>query len=144
MDIQVFNDDLFQALHEQAKANERKRQNFDLRNSPEDGSQRMLNALEPGAKVPIHRHTCTSETVVCLEGCLEWIIYDELPTNADGGPIHDGNTALVESEFAEVGRYRLCPREGKYGIQVPPMTWHSIVVHEPSTIFEGKDGPYMK
>lgn len=54
------------------------RQNFDLRTSPADTSQRMLNALLPGTKVPIHRHEDTTETVICLVGKLEEIIYEEV------------------------------------------------------------------
>lgn len=57
-------------LTEQAKASPRKRVHLDLRNSPEDRSQRMLNAIEPGSEVPIHRHPESSETGVCLRGRL--------------------------------------------------------------------------
>ena len=116
--------------------------NFDLRTTPEDNSQRMLNVLEVGTKVPIHRHLKTSESVVCIEGCLDWVFYEELPTVETGGPIHNGETAQDESSFKETARFRVCPREGIYGIQVPIMTWHSIEVHEASTIFEAKDGKY--
>lgn len=70
MDIQLINEELLAALHEKARGSERLRQNFDLRTTPEDTSQRMLNVLETGTKVPIHRHVKTSESVVCLEGCL--------------------------------------------------------------------------
>ena len=59
-----------------------------------------------------------------------------------GGLVHDGERALDETAFVEVARFRLCPVEGKFGIQIPKMAWHSIVVHEPSTIFEAKDGKY--
>lgn len=137
----MLNDELLACLHEQAKSSERKRQNFDLRNSPADGSQRMLNVLEVGTKVPIHRHLKSSETVVCLEGCFDEIFYEELPSVDSGGPVHDGEKALDESCFKEVGRVRICPREGVYGIQIPPMAWHSLAVHEPSALFEGKDVP---
>ena len=142
MDIQLINDNLLSVLHWQARENERKRMNFDLRTTPEDTSQRMLNALEPGTHVPIHRHLDTSETVVCLEGCLDWVFYEELPNMDAGGPVHDGTTAVIESSFKEAARFRICPREQKYGIQIPPMAWHSIEVYEPSTIFEAKDGAY--
>lgn len=71
MDIELFDDRLLSALHERAEQNDRLRQNYDLRTTPEDTSQRMLNALEPGTHVPIHRHLKTSETVICLEGCLD-------------------------------------------------------------------------
>ena len=144
MDIQLINDNLLSALHGKARENERLRMNYDLRTTPDDTSQRMLNALEPGTHVPIHRHTNTSETVVCLEGCLDWVFYEELPSVDTGGPVHNGETAIDETQFVEVARFRICPREKKYGIQIPPMTWHSIIVHEPSTILEAKDGAYIQ
>ena len=138
----MINDILLAELHQKAAESERLRQNFDLRTSPDDGSQRMLNVLEVGTHVPIHRHLKTSESVVCLEGCLDWVFYDELPTVDTGGPVHDGETAVDETCFKEVARYRVCPREKVYGIQIPKMVWHTIEVHEPSTIFEAKDGKY--
>ncbi len=143
MEIQTINDELLAKLRKQAQGNERKRQNFDLRTTAEDTSQRMLNVLEPGTKVAIHRHMKTSETAVCIEGCLDWIFYEELPNVAEGGPVHDGETAADETQFTEAARIRICSREGKYGIQVPLGTWHSIDVYEPSTIFEAKDGKYV-
>ncbi len=141
-DLALINDNLLSVLHWKAKENERLRMNMDMRTTPEDTSQRMLNALEPGTKVPIHRHLNTSETVICLEGCLDEVFYEELPNVDAGGPIHDGERALDETCFKEVARFRLCPKEKKYGIQIPPMVWHSVKVHEPSTIFEAKDGRY--
>ena len=142
MEIQLINDNLLSVLRWKARENERLRQNFDLRTTPEDTSQRMLNVLEPGTKVPIHRHVNTSETVVCLEGCLDEVFYEELPNIDAGGAVRDGETVIVESCFKEVARFRLCPREKLYGIQIPPMAWHTIEVHEPSTILEAKDGAY--
>lgn len=144
MDIQVINDHLLSVLHWKAKENERLRMNFDLRTTAEDGSQRMLNALEPGTHVAIHRHLKSSETVICLEGCLDWVFYEELPNMDAGGPVHDGEVAADEHQFVEVARFRICPREQKYGIQIPLGVWHSIEVYEPSTIFEAKDGAYGK
>lgn len=143
MDVQLINKELLEVLRQKAQASPRLRQNFDLRTSPEDTSQRMLNALEPGTHVPIHRHLNTSETVICMEGCLDWIFYEELPNMDAGGPIHDGETAADESNFQETARIRVCPREGQYGIQVPKGAWHSVIVHEPSTILEAKDGAYV-
>ena len=144
MEVQLFDKGLLVELHEKAATSERLRQNFDLRTTPEDGSQRMLNVLEVGTKVPIHRHLKTSESVICLEGCLDWVFYEESTGVDTGGPVHNGETALDESQFIEVARFRICPREGKYGIQIPKGAWHTIVVHEPSTIFEAKDGAYGK
>lgn len=110
----------------QAAESPRLRMNYDMRNSSEDTSQRMLNALLPGTEVPVHRHEATDESVICLCGKLEEIFYEE-----------------CEGEFKEIARYTLCPNEGKYGIQVPAGMWHSINVIEPSAIFEAKDGAYV-
>jgi len=143
MDIQLINKDLLSDLHAKARESDRLRMNFDLRTSPADTSQRMLNALQPGTHVPIHRHLKTSETVICLEGCLDWVFYEELPNMDAGGPIHDGEIAHDETNFKETTRLRVCPREGTYGIQVPQAAWHTVIVHEPSTILETKDGAYV-
>ena len=144
MEIQLINEELLGELHRKARESERLRMNFDLRTTPEDTSQRMLNAMEPGTHVPIHRHLKTSESVICIEGCLDWVFYEELPSVDTGGPVHDGETVTDEHAFVEVARFRVCPREKLFGIQVPQGAWHSIEVHEPSTIFEAKDGAYGK
>lgn len=144
MDIQLIDNNLLSDLHTKARESDRLRMNFDLRTSRADTSQRMLNALQPGTHVPIHRHLKTSETVICLEGCLDWVFYDELPNMDAGGPIHDGESAQDETYFVEIARFRVCPREGIFGVQVPQAAWHSVIVHEPSTIFEAKDGAYGK
>ena len=122
----IFNQAFLNELLAKAKESPRLRMNYDLRTSSADTSQRMLNALLPGTEVPIHRHESTSETVVCICGRLEEIIYEEMP---------DGT-------FQEVSRNLLCPSEGKYGIQIPVGAWHTICVLEPSVIFEAKDGAY--
>ncbi len=142
MEVTIINESLLADLHEKARKVERKRTNYDLRNSPSDTSQRMLNVLETGTKVPIHRHKDTTETTICLEGCLDEIFYMELPTQEEGGPIHDGEKALDETSFREIARVTLCPRTKNYGIQIPAGAWHSIEVKEPSVIFEAKDGIY--
>ena len=120
------NKELLERLFEQAKESPRLRMNYDLRTSSADTSQRMLNALLPGTEVAIHRHEETAESVVCLCGRLEELIYEEMP---------DGT-------FQELSRHLLCPAEGKYGIQIPAGAWHTIRVQEPSVIFEAKDGAY--
>lgn len=142
MDVQLINQELLRELHEKAAQNERLRMNFDLRTTPEDTSQRMLNALQPGTHIPIHRHLKTSETVICLEGCLDWVFYEE----KSGGAKHqnDGEMATDETQYVETARFRVCPREGQFGIQVPLGAWHSVEVYEPSTILEAKDGAYGK
>lgn len=125
MDILEINKDLLAALHEQTDGSPRLRQNYDLRTSTVDTSQRMLNVLEVGTQVPIHRHEDTAETVICIEGRLMEMFYEK-----------DGE------DFREVARVELCPREGKYGVQIPQGVWHTIEVLEPSAIFEAKDGAY--
>lgn len=142
MEVQLINELLLAELHRKAAESERLRMNYDLRTTTEDSSQRMLNALEVGTKVPIHRHLKSSETVICLEGCLDWVFFEERPNMDVSGPVHDGEVATDESSFVETARFRVCPREGQYGIQVPLGAWHSVVVHEPSTILESKDGAY--
>lgn len=119
---------LLDSLLEQAKSSPRLRQHFDLRTSSNDTSQRMLNALQPDTVVLIHKHEDTSETVICLCGRLEEIIYEEV---------------VGEQTFKEVERHLLCPAEGLYGIQIPAGAWHTIRVIEPSVIFEAKDGAYV-
>lgn len=74
----VINSIILDKLTEQAKVSPRLRMNMDLRNSPEDLSQRMLNGIEPGSPMPIHRHKYTSETVVCLRGRVVEEFYDDL------------------------------------------------------------------
>lgn len=111
-------------LTEEAKASPRLRMNLDLRNSDADQSQRMLNALEPGTPMPIHRHQKTSETVVCLRGRLVWEFYDELERRC---------TEAVE----------LSPNGPVVALNVPKGQWHSIRVLESGTvILECKDGAY--
>lgn len=108
-------------LTEQAKASPRLRMNYDLRNSAEDKSQRMLNALEPGTVLPIHRHRSTSETVVCIRGHFEEYFYDE-----------NGN--LTETVDMVPGGIVLNIEVGQ---------WHSLKSLESGTVLlEIKDGAY--
>ena len=110
-------------LTEQAKANPRLRQAMDLRNSPEDGSQRMLNALEPGTIMPIHRHHASTETVVILLGKIKWLFYDNEGKETESVTL-DAN-----------GELRM--------LNVEKDRWHSLVCLESgSVLYESKDGPY--
>ena len=132
-------------LFAQAKENPRLRQNLDLRTSSADTSQRMLNALLPGTVVPIHRHEDTTETVVCLCGKLDEVIYEEVVTyeksSFDAMPMGmDAQDVTRKVEYREVQRINLCPAEAKYGCQIPKGAWHTVEVIEPSVIFEAKDG----
>lgn len=131
------NQELLDSLFAQAKENPRKRQNYDLRTSKADTSQRMLNALLPGTEVAIHRHEDTTETVICLTGRMDEVIYEEVVSYQK-----DGDDPLRKVTYQEIERIHLCPQEGKYGCQVPLGAWHKVEVYEPSVIFEAKDGAY--
>ena len=113
---------LINDLFDKAVASDRKRMNYDLRTSSNDGSQRMLNALLPGSIVPIHRHPNSNENVLLLCGKLVEVIYDA-----------EGN---------ETERIHLDPSVGNFGCVVPAGAWHSVEVLEPSVIYEAKDGKY--
>jgi len=111
-------------LTEQAKASPRLRMNLDLRNSDEDQSQRMLNAIEPGSPLPIHRHRHTSETVVCLRGRLVWEYYDEL-------------------ERICTERIELSPNGQVVALNIPAGQWHTVrALESGSVILEMKEGAY--
>lgn len=115
---------LLDALTAQAKASPRLRMNFDLRNSPQDGSQRMLNAIEPGSRIPIHRHRKSSETVVVIRGALREIFYDETGRNV--------------IEVIDVKKDGDC-----FALNIPIDQWHSVESLKSGTvIMETKDGPY--
>ena len=116
------NKNLISELFDKALTNPRLRQNYDLRTSPDDGGQRMLNALMPGTQVPIHRHPNSNENVLLICGKLIEIVYD-----------NDSN---------EVERIHLDPSVGNFGCVVPAGAWHIVEVLEPSIIYEVKDGKY--
>ena len=151
IDMEI-NKELLDQLFKQAKENPRLRQGFDLRTSPSDTSQRMLNALLPGTVVPIHRHEDTAETVICLCGKLDEVIYEEIspllsPLKGEDAACFergmDAQDVTIGSRFREIERIHLCPAQSQYGCQVPKGAWHTVEVIEPSVIFESKDGKYM-
>jgi len=117
----IITQELLDELTAKAKASERLRANMDLRNSAEDQSQRMLNALEPGTIMPIHRHKNTSETCVCVRGHFEEYFYDENGNLTDTIDMLPGGVILnIEKD-----------------------QWHSLKCLESGTVLlEAKDGPY--
>ena len=142
-----FDKDFLGKLFEQATMNTKLRQCFDLRTSSADTNQRMLIALLPSTVVPIYRHEDTTETVVCLCGKLEEVIYEEVVTyensSSNAMPMGmDSQDVSRKVEYREVQRIHLCPAEAKYGCQLPKGAWHTVEVIEPSVIFEAKDGAY--
>lgn len=124
MEMLEINTALLDSLTEQAKASPRLRMNYDLRNSAADTSQRMLNAIEPGSVVPIHRHQKTSETVVVLRGRIVEEFYDEL-------------------ERICSATYEVSPHGPICALNIPAGTWHTLRSLESGTvILEMKDGAY--
>ena len=133
---------LIRELYDKAMVNPRLRQNMDLRNSPDDGGLRMLNALMPGTVVPIHRHPMSNETVICLSGKLVEVIYEEDDFTKDFPMGMDSQDVPSGRRFKESARYMLDPSLGNFGCVVPAGAWHTVEVLEPSVIFEAKDGKY--
>lgn len=117
----IINTAILDELTEKAKVSSRLRANYDLRNSEEDNSQRMLNAIEPGTVLPIHRHRSTSETCVCIRGHFEEYFYDAHGVLTDTIDMVPGGTV----------------------INIPAGQWHSLRSLESGTVLlEAKDGKY--
>lgn len=110
-------------LYEEAKTTPRLRMNYNFHDSYESPSQRLLNALELGAAIPVHRHRHTAETYILLRGRIRVMFYNDLKEE-------------IESEILDTA-------DGKYGLNIPAGQWHSLEVLESgSVIFEAKDGPF--
>lgn len=137
MDTLKINKEFLESLFTKANDNPRFRQNYDLRTSVDDQSQRMLNALLPGTEVVIHRHPNSSESVVCLCGRMDVVVYDEVVTY-----VQDGEDKKRKVSYNETERISLAPAEGKFGCSIPKGAWHTVEVFEPSVIFEAKDRAY--
>ena len=120
----ILNKKLMDDLSAQAKENPRLRQAFDLRTTPNDSSQRILNAVEPGTILPIHRHRGSTETIIVLRG------------------------KVVQHYYNDVGEktasFELAPNSAQVGMSVPVGQWHALEsLEEGSVIFECKDGAYQ-
>ena len=117
------------SLSAHAKANPRLRQSYDLRTTPDDNSQRMLNALEPGTELPIHRHRYSSETMVVIRGSVTELFYNDEGTLTD---------AITVAAIHNPSNPQSVPM-----IQIEKGQWHSLKCNEPDTIiFEAKDRAY--
>ncbi len=113
---------LLDKISSQAAASPRLRMNFNLHEGADAPAQRLLNALEPGTVLPVHRHNHTDETYILLRGKIDVMFYS--------------------SDKTETERFHLDPLTGNYGVNIPRSRWHSLEVIEPAVIFEVKDGPY--
>lgn len=121
--MQIIDNKLLNQISAEAAENIRLRKNFNLHASLDDKVQRLLNALEPGTILPIHRHKHTDETYFIVRGSLNVKLYD------------------VQKQLIE--EVELNPAIGTYGVSIPAGQWHTIEVKESGTvIFEVKEGPY--
>ena len=120
----MIDDKILDDLSAQAKASPRLRMNLNFHESLEDKCHRFLNAVEPGADIPIHRHPEKDESFIVLRGRIRVTTY-----NDDG--------SIIESIV-------LNPSEGRYGANVEKNVWHTVEALAPnSVIFECKEGPYV-
>lgn len=137
---------LISELFDKAVVSERKRMNYDLRTSENDNSQRMLNALMPGTKVPVHRHPHSNENVILLCGKMVEVVYEEVISyerESEYFPMAMESLDVVKhSRLVEKERIMLDPSTGNFGCVVPAGAWHTVEVLEPSVIYEAKDGKY--
>lgn len=121
--MRIIDNELLDKLTEQAATNERLRKNYNLHRSLNDNVQRLLNAMEPGTELPVHRHLHTDETYVVLKGSLNVLLYNE-------------KKKLTQTILLD-------PKIGKYGVSIPAGQWHTVEILEKGTvIFEVKQGPY--
>lgn len=122
--MKVIDNNLLNDVSAQAKASPRLRMNYNFHQSLEDKCHRMLNAVEPGTDIPIHRHPTKDETFVVLRGKVKVSTY-----NDDG--------SMIESVV-------LCQEDGRYGMDIPKNVWHNLEsMAADSVIFECKEGPFV-
>lgn len=121
--IKIIDEVLLNEVSAQAKASSRLRMNYNFHHSLDELCHRMLNSLEPGTDIPIHRHPEKDESFVILRGKVRSTTYDE-----------DGT--IIDSVV-------LCKEDGVYGVDIPKNVWHKLEAIESSVIFECKQGPFV-
>lgn len=122
--MRIIDQSLLNEVSGEAKNSSRLRMNYNFHQSLEDKCHRMLNAVEPGTVVPIHRHQTKDESFVVLRGKVKVTTY-----NDDG--------AVIESVV-------LCQEDGRFGVDIPKNVWHNLESLKPeSVIFECKEGPFV-
>ena len=119
----IIDKQLLDDVSEKAKASPRLRMNYNFHQSLDEKCHRFLNAVEPGADIPIHHHPTKDETFILLSGKLRVTTY-----NDDGSIIED----II-----------LDPLQGRYGVNIGKNVWHTIEALESSVIFECKEGPFV-
>ena len=122
--MKIIDDSLIDTVVEQAKASPRLRMNYNFHQSLDDKCHRLLNALEVGTEVPIHRHPTKDESFVLLRGKILVNLYN------DAGDV-------TESVLLSLS-------DGVYGVDIPKNVWHNVECLESgSVIFEVKEGPFV-
>lgn len=122
--MKIIDDNLLNDVIRQAQESPRLRMNYNFHQSLDDKCHRFLNAVEVGTVIPIHHHVTKDETFVILKGKVQIITYRD-----DGSVIE---------------RVTICREDGRYGVDIPKNTWHSLECLEPdSVIFEVKEGPFI-
>ena len=122
--MKIIDKDLLDTVSNEAKESPRLRMNYNFHQSLDDKCHRFLNAVEPGTKVPIHKHPTKDESFVLLRGRVK------VTTHNDDG-------SVIESMV-------LCPEEGRYGVNIPKGVWHTLeTIDANSVIFECKEGPFV-
>ena len=118
----VLDDSLLDKVQMLAQESPRLRMNYDLRNSEDDQSQRMLNVMLPGTKTAIHKHNLSSETVMLMRGKMDTVFYND--------------------KGVEMQRIHMGGDTGVFGVNIPKGQWHTFEVAELSIIFMAQDGPW--
>lgn len=119
----IIDNSLLNTVSDQAKESPRLRMNFNFHEAMDSKAQRLLNALEIGTDLPIHRHRHTAETYLLLRGKIRVMFYNDDKTETES--------------------FMLDPISGNYGVHIPAGQWHTLeVLESDSVIFEVKDGPY--
>lgn len=122
--MKVIDSKLMDSVTEQAKESSRMRMNLNFHGNLDDKCHRLLNAMEPGTEIPIHRHRTKDEGIILLRGRIRVNIYN------DRGEV---TQSVVLSH-----------EEGRVGVDIPKMEWHGVVCLESgSVIYEVKEGPFM-
>ena len=122
--MKIIDVELMNNVAEQAKQSPRLRMNYNFHQSLDDKCHRFLNAMEPGTQVAVHHHVTKDETVVVLRGKIRVLIYND------------------EGEITE--DVVIDPKQGRYGVDIPKNTWHTVECLESDTVvIEVKEGPFV-
>lgn len=123
--MKIIDEKLLNEVSAQAKESPRLRMNYNFHGSLQDKCHRMLNAVEPGTVIPIHRHPTKDESFVVLRGKVRCTTYKD-----------DGS--VIESVV-------LCAEEGRFGVDIPKGVWHKLEsLERGSVVFECKEGPFVE